>query len=179
VSVSGSGPIPDGIVLRRHLELRGLRGDVWIRRALVVALALIPLLALLNVFGQRPTTSSAENESARLVVELPLHLRGGLLFQAHVRVSAKRELAEAALLLDPGWVEGMQVNSIEPAPLEEKSEDGRLSLGFGRVRAGETLDVRFQFQVDPTNVGRRSQSLSLEDSGTTVLAVTRTVTIFP
>jgi hypothetical protein len=179
VSVSGAGAIPDGIVLRHHLELQGRRREALVRRGLIGALVFIPLLALLNVFGQRPSTSSAENDAARLVVDAPPHLRGGLLFQARVRVTAKRDLAEAGLLLDPGWIEGMQVNSIEPAPVGEKSDDGRLLLGFGRVRAGETLDVRFQFQVDPTNVGRRSQSLKLEDSGVTVLGVTRTVTVFP
>ena len=36
-----------------------------------------------------------------------------------------------------------------------------------------------QFQVDPTNVGRRPQSVRLEAAGASPLVVDRTVTIFP
>jgi hypothetical protein len=179
VSVSGSGVIPEAIVVRRHLELRGRRHEAWARRILICAIALIPVLALANLFGQRPTRSTAENDAAALDVQVPSHLRSGLLFQGRIRVAAKRDLAAVALVLDPGWLEGMQVNSIEPVPVEEKSVEERLSLAYGRLRAGDTLVVHLQFQVDPTNVGRRAQGVSLTDSGQPVLAVTRTVTVFP
>jgi hypothetical protein len=36
-----------------------------------------------------------------------------------------------------------------------------------------------QFQVNPTNVGRRSQDVGLYDGDTALVSVDRTVTIFP
>ena len=37
----------------------------------------------------------------------------------------------------------------------------------------------FEFQVDPTNVGRRSADVALYDGDTRILTVHRTITIFP
>ena len=53
------------------------------------------------------------------------------------------------------------------------AEDLPADLGTLRVV------VFAQFQVNPTNVGRRSQSVRLEASGVPTLSVDRTVTVFP
>ena len=65
-------------------------------------------------------------------------------------------------MLDPGWLEGMTLNTLEPAPIGEASRDGgsRSSSGTSR-RAPHVLFL--QFQVNPTNVGRRSQDVELHD----------------
>jgi hypothetical protein len=171
--------IPDGVVLDRHLELYGRRADAYVRRVLVAAIALIPLLALAGVFGQRSSTSTAENGIARLTVDAPHRLRGGLLFQARLDVLAKRQLSKASLVFDRGWTEGMQVNSVKPEPTAEHSRNGRLVLEYGRLGAGETLLVRLQFQVDPTHPGKRSQNVSLQDGTTLVVGVNRNLIVFP
>jgi hypothetical protein len=36
-----------------------------------------------------------------------------------------------------------------------------------------------QLQVNPTNVGRRSQDVALYDGGTLLTTIERTITIFP
>ena len=51
---TGVAEIPDTIVLRRHRDLEGRHKDVWVRRSLLTLVALIPILGLFNVFGQRP-----------------------------------------------------------------------------------------------------------------------------
>ena len=72
-------------------------------------------------------------------------------------------------MLDEGWVEGMQVDSIEPAPADEESRDGRLVLSYAALGAGDVLKVWLQFEVNPTNVDElraeaRQQSVgSLDD----------------
>ena len=45
--------------------------------------------------------------------------------------------------------------------------------------AGRRLTVYFQFQLDPTTVGRRRQDVVLRDGTREVTAVRRTVTVFP
>jgi hypothetical protein len=171
--------IPDTIVLKRHRDLDGRRREVWIRRALLALVAAIPVLALFNVFGQRPGGATVATAAARLQVYAPSRVRGGVLYEARFRVTARRELKQAMLVLDPGWAEGMSINTIEPSPLSEASRDGQLAFGLGHIPAGQSFLLFMQFQVNPTNVGRRSQNVELFDGGTHLLTVKRKVTVFP
>jgi hypothetical protein len=171
--------IPEGLVLRRHRDLVGRRHQVWIRRALLVLVGLVPLLALLNVFGQRPHIETARAAPAELELYTTSRLRGGLLWEARFTVTARRELKRATLELDRGWMEGMTINTIEPAPIGEGSHDGKLVLELGHVPSGEEFVLYIQFQVNPTNVGRRDQDVSLYDGEGLITTIDRRVTIFP
>ena len=169
---------PDGIVLERHRDLQGAHGP-WARRVLLGAIALVSVLGLLNVFGQRPDTKTAAVPAAKLSLRAPSHLRGGLLFSARFTIDAQQGLKRARLVLDPGWAEEMAINTIEPSPTEEASDDGKLSFELGPIAAGKTFVLYMQFQVNPTNVGRRSQDVSLFDGQTHLLTLSRDVTIYP
>jgi hypothetical protein len=171
--------VPAGLSLEHNRDLVGREKHPWTRRVLIAVLAAILLAGLLNVFGQRPTSSTAAVPAASLTVHAPTHLRGGLLFQARITVAATAELERAAVVLDQGWLEGITLNTIEPAPLGEASRDGRLVLELGRVPAGDEHVLYLQMQVNPTTVGRRSADVVLEDSGRAVTRVDRTLTIWP
>jgi hypothetical protein len=106
-------------------------------------------------------------------------VRGGLFFQGRFTVEARAHVESAVLVLAPGWLESMHVNTIEPAPTEEASRDGRLALSFGPLGAGDRLVVYMQFQVNPTNVGRRSADVELYDGDVLLARVGRTITVFP
>jgi hypothetical protein len=170
---------PDTIVLRRDRDLQGRRHDVWVRRGLLLALAAVPIVALFNIFGQRPETSRATTPAASLKVYAPTKLRGGLLYEARFHVFAHQELKKATLVLDPGWLEGSQVNTIEPSPVSEASRNGKLSLELGHIAAGDSHILFVEFQVNPTNVGHRSHAVELYDGDTRLLAVHDQVTIYP
>jgi hypothetical protein len=171
--------VPDHIVLKKHRDLEGRRNEVWVRRGLLALVGVIPLLALLNVFGQRPETSRAASSSATLKVYAPTRVRGGLLYEARFTVTAQRELKEATLVLDPGWAESITINTIEPSPVSEASRDGKLAFELGHIAAGDRYILFIEFQVNPTNVGRRSQDVELTDGETHLLTIHRDVTIFP
>jgi hypothetical protein len=171
--------IPDTLTLRRHRDLEGRRKDAWVRRALLVLVGLFPLLALTNLFGQRPHVATAAAEAATLELYAPGHVRGGLLWQARFTIDAHRELKDAVLELDKGWLEGMQINTIEPSPVGEGSNDGRLVLDLGHVRQGGRYILFMQFQVNPTNVGRRPQNVRLYDGTRLLATIHRRITIFP
>ena len=47
------------------------------------------------------------------------------------------------------------------------------------MRAGQRYLLYMQLQVNPTNVGRRSQRVQLYDGNTLLASVKRTITIFP
>jgi hypothetical protein len=171
--------IPDTIVLNRDRDLDGRRNEIWVRRGLFALLCVVPVLALLNLFGQRPATSSATIGAARLKVYAPARVRGGLLFEARFHITAERDLKKAILVLNPGWLEGMTVNTIEPAPTNEGSANGRLGLELGHIPRGQSYLLFIQFQVNPTNVGHRDQTVQLYDGKQKLLELHRTITIFP
>src|SRR5919201_3650573 len=129
---------PDEIVFSRDRDLRGRDKDIWIRRLLMGLIAVIPVLALFNLFGQRPSTSKASVSAATLSVYAPTRVRGGLLWEARFHITAHRALKNAILVLDPGWAEGMSINTIEPSPSNEASHNGKLEFTLGHVPANES-----------------------------------------
>jgi hypothetical protein len=171
--------IPDQLVLKRHRDLEGRRWHPIVRRSLLILLAVLPLLGLVNCFGQRPATSKASAPAASLKVYAASRVRGGLLYEARFHIVARQELKEATIVLSSGWLEGMTVNTIEPSPLGEASRDGSLALELGHIAAGESYLLFIQFQVNPTNVGHRTQNVALDDGEKRVLSVHRSITVFP
>ena len=171
--------VPDRLVLRRHRDLEGRERSPWTRRTLLSLLVVVLLLAAMNLFGQRPLTSTATASAGSLELYAPTRLRGGVFWMARFEVRARREIEDATIVLDPGWLEQMHLNTVEPAPIGEASRDGRIALEFGRVPAGESLLVFLQFQVNPTNVGRHSHGVELYDGGDLLTRIERTVTLFP
>ncbi len=171
--------VPDGIALDRHRALEGRAGDPWVRRVILCLIAVLPLLALFNVFGQHPTTTSAEGPAASVNVTAPERLRSGLIFQVRVQITAHRDIKELELVFDRGWWESMSVNSTVPEPTEEGSSDGRVVFDYGPLGAGHTHVSWLYFQVNPTNVGKRQENLDVKDGNTELVRIKRAMTIFP
>jgi hypothetical protein len=171
--------LPEGLSAERNLDLTGRAYGPWARRALLVAIAALPVLALLNTFGQHPTTTSTNGAAASVNITAPARLRSGLIFQVRVQVVAHRDIKELQLVFDKGWWESMSVNSTIPEPSQESSEDGRVVLSYGKVSAGETHISWLYFQVNPTNVGERAENVEVRDGETPLARVQRSVTVFP
>jgi hypothetical protein len=171
--------VPDHLTLRRHRDLVGRERRPWARRILLSIVAAFLLLGLVNTFGQRPDSTTEASPRASLKVYSPTRLRSGLFFESRFTIEAREEIRNATLVLDPGWLEGMTLNTLEPAPIGEANRDGRIALELGRVRAGTTHRFFLHFQVNPTNIGRRSQDVELHDGTEPLVHVDRTVTIFP
>ncbi|HEX6620587.1 MAG TPA: hypothetical protein VF024_13055 [Solirubrobacteraceae bacterium] len=158
------------------------RGEIlglWVRRAVLTIFTAIAVLGLLDVFGQGTTQTAASTPAAVVRVTAPQAVRGGLFFQSRVEIRARRAIAHPRLVLDEGWIEGMQVNSIEPNPMSEASRDGRVVLSYDAIDAGERLVVWLEFEVNPTNTGHRSYGLELDDADTKIATVARHITVFP
>jgi len=171
---------PDYIMVGRDRDLEGRRNEIWVRRVLLALVVLLPLAAVLNAFGQRPQTSQTAGGGASLTVYAPARLRAGVIYEARFTIDADRRLRQAIVRLDPGWLEGMSINSITPQPVSESSDgEGRPTFTMGRIDAGERFRFFIYFQTNPTNVGRRSQDVDLLDGGDVVAHIDRTVTVFP
>lgn len=172
--------VPDHIVLRRDRDLIGRAWQIWVRRGLFSLLPIFCLLGLLNVFGQHPATTTVNSSgAASLKLYAPSTVRGGLIYEARFHITAQRDLKHATIVLSPGWLEGMTLNTMAPSPLNEASDNGRLSLDLGHIPAGGSHILFLQFQTNPTNVGHRDASVTLKDGDETLLRLHRTITIFP
>jgi hypothetical protein len=170
--------IPDQLVLRVARDREGKR-DVKVRRVMLAALVVLLGLGLFNLFGQRPATTTAEADAATLEVYAPKRVRGGLFYEARFSVEARREVEQATLVLDSGWAEGITINTSEPAPLGAASRDGKLVYELGRIPAGRKHVLFLQLQVNPTNVGHRSQDVQLFDGDEHIATIDRSITVFP
>jgi Mn2+/Fe2+ NRAMP family transporter len=171
--------LPDGIALERNRDLVGWMHSPWIRRVILCCIAVLPVLALLNVFGQHPTTSSASSPAVSVNVTAPARLRSGLIFQVRTQVLARRDVGQLQIAFDKGWWESMSVNSIVPEPTEESSENGRVVLSYGKLPAGQTLVSWIYFMVNPTNVGKRTENIDVLDGSNVLVHIHRALTIFP
>jgi hypothetical protein len=169
----------DSVDLTRARELRGRAREVWVRRVSLLVVTAVPVLALLNIFGQTPSDAMANSPTATLIVSSPNQVRGGLLYQARFTIVAHQEIKNATINLGRGWAEGMTINTLEPSPSQETSDNGRLSFQLGDIPAGQTFTFYMQFQVNPVTVGSRSQVTELLDGPTGLVAITRHMTVFP
>jgi hypothetical protein len=151
----------------------------YYRRALLCLVAALPVMALLGVFGQKPVTSAVNARAASFSVTAPDRLRGGLIFQVRVEVTAHREIHELEIIFDTGWWESMSVNSLEPEPSKEGSKNGKVVLSYGKLAAGEKLIAWIYFQVNPTNVGKRREDVEIADNSKPLAYIHRSLTIFP
>jgi len=171
--------IPDSIVLKRHLDLEGRGWHVWLQRAVLAVLLAFVISALLNVYGQVPSTVRAHGAAADLELYAPDSLRGGLLYETRLRIHAHRDIKQAILLLDGGWLEGYTLNSLEPTPLGQSSSKGKLVFTLGHIGAGKTYTLFMEFQTNATNVGIHHQGIVLLDGQQRLAELNRSVTTYP
>jgi hypothetical protein len=170
---------PDHIVLKRHRDLVGRQRHPWIRRGLLSLLGLVCLLGLLDLFGQLSGTTHAAAAQAELSVSAPTRVRSGLLYTARFDVRARTSIEQAWLVLDKGWFENVQVNSYVPQPVSQASRDGRVAFELGHIPADQSYVFYLQFQLNPTDLGRRSENVELDDGTQRIVRIERTATVFP
>ena len=102
-----------------------------------------------------------------------------MLWQARFDIRANREIKDAVLVLDSGWLESMTVNSLEPTPSNQTSRNLSLALDLGHIPAGKTWRQYMQFQANPVNAGSQSQGVTLYDGNVPLLHLNRNIMVWP
>jgi len=165
--------------LGRMRDLRGRGSHSWVRRALLTVLCIPVLLALTGSTGQPTRTLAAAGSAGRLRVEVPDVLRGGLLWHARIAVRAIDTIEHPRIILGPGFVSGMQFNTIEPSPESEAGRGPRVVLSYPTLAAGDQLVVYLQLQVNPTTVGDQDTAVEVDDATARVARLDHTITVLP
>lgn len=165
--------------LGRTRDLQGRAAHPWFRRLALTAMVVLVGVALAGGFGQPTRVTQAAEPGARLDLRAPSVLRGGLLWHARITVRAWTQVREPQLILGPGYVSGMQLNTVEPAPSEETSRGDSIALSYATLQPGDQLTVYLQLQVNPSTVGRQDLSVVLEGRGARPVRLPASVTVLP
>jgi hypothetical protein len=165
--------------LERIRDLRGRSKDPWVRRVILALIAVPVVAALAGAIGQPTKTFVASDAGARLQVEVPDVLRGGLMWRARIAIRAQLDIKHPRIVLGPGFVEGMQLNTVEPSPQSEAGRGPRVVLSYPEVKAGDELIVYLQLQVDPTTVGAQDTSVELDDETELLARVIHSTKVLP
>jgi hypothetical protein len=165
--------------LERMRDLRGRHAHPLIRRAVLALLAVGVLVAATGAIGQPTKTFAVDGSGARLQVEAPGVLRGGQMWRARIAIRADLALEHPRLVLGPGFVHGMQLNTIEPAPESEAGRGPRIVLSYPELKAGDELVVYLQLQVNPTTVGNQDMSVELDDETQQLARIAHTTKVLP
>jgi hypothetical protein len=171
--------LPETLDRPGAVDLHGRSLEPRVRVAILLLFAGFCAAGLVNVFGQKTSETRVTAPAADLELEAPRAARGGLIYEVQIRIRAHRDLGEAALVLDPGWFDGLTINTFQPDPVEWQQREGRNILVYGPLSAGQELVARLQYQVNPTVVGRRKQGVVLEDGGAALVRLDHDMTIFP
>lgn len=169
---------PATLTLARHRDRQGRPGP-WVRWVLFALLAVIPICALLNIFGQRTVVSSDSSPAARLTLYAPSSARGGLIYAARFRIAARSALKNATLVLAPGWADQYTVNGTSPQPSSENSQNGKIAFSLGDIPQGQVYTEFLSLQVNPTNVGNHTQTVWLYDGKKQVAVIHHSIMIWP
>jgi hypothetical protein len=168
------------ISILRHRDLAGRAWEPRTRFVLVCLLLVFVALAAGNALGQQPSRFTAANPAATIAVSTPERVRGGLIFQTRVDVSARTTIQKPTLVLDGGWFDGMTLNSTQPGPATQAARGSAVTFAYPRLAAGARMSVWFEWSVNPTNLAwSRPEVLRLDDGTRPILTVSPSVTVLP
>ncbi len=137
--------------------LEGLEAEpsqrLWDRHASPISILLLGgllLTAALGFTGGQPSPPRATDlGDARLTVKTPTIIRNGEFFETDITLTADIPLGDAVIAVSPALWQDMTVNTMIPAPAEERFEDGRFHFSYGPLDAGDTIHIKVDGQINP------------------------------
>ena len=166
---------PDGIA-PADADERGA-GFNWVSLAVLGA---VMLAALLGAFGggkARPLV--AEAAAARLDVATPRVIRNGEFFETRIQVVAKAPIADAVIVVPASLWRDMTINTMIPAPSEEKAEKHAFRFRYGAMKPGDVLDIKVDGQINPPLFAGNSGSVGLFDGDRPIATIPVEITVLP
>jgi hypothetical protein len=170
-------PFPEGI------HESHLRSKSWYRfanPAAVVGIGLFLAAALAGVFGGQPhPTRVIDTPSATITLQFPERLRNGEFFEMRAKIEAKRNFADMGIGVSSAYWRDLTINTMVPAPAEEKSEDGDYLFSYGAMKVGDTLTIKIDGQINPPMSGGTQGKLTIKDGDLALTEVPVKLRVFP
>jgi hypothetical protein len=170
-------PYPQGI---HESHLRSKNWYRFANPAAVIGIGLFLVAALAGVFGGQPhPTRIIETTAATITLEFPERLRNGEFFEMRANIEAKRDFADMGIALSSSYWQDLTINTMIPAPSEEKSESGDYVFTYGEMKAGDTLTVKIDGQVNPPMFAGTKGTLRLKDGDSLIAEIPLELKVFP
>ena len=152
-----------------------IRTSRWARHASpgsIVLIAALLITAMFGVFGGQPHPKRRiDTPAAVIALQFPEILRNGQFFEMRAKVKAKRDFVDMRLGITTSYWHDLTINTMIPAAAEEISTNGEYQFGYGPVKAGEEITIKFDGQINPPLFAGNKGFLTLMD-GETVVART-------
>ena len=159
---SNQGDFPDGLE-EWHSRRRGsLHHHASVVSIIVLGSVLTAAVAGW-LGGHGASTFTISSPQADLSVTTPTTLRNGVFYETRIAITPKQDLSDLVLAVDASLWRDITQNSMIPAAEEETAQDGAYRYGFGAVKAGETLDVKIDSQINPSLFAGNKGKVALYD----------------
>ena len=140
---------------------------IWNRHASpisILVLGAILLAAGLGLTGGQPSSPrTAQFGEAELTIKTPATIRNGEFFETDITIVASAPLGDVTIAVSPSLWRDMTINTMIPAPSEEKFEQGQFRFVYGPLDAGESLRVKIDGQINPPLFAGTSGEIGLID----------------
>jgi hypothetical protein len=174
---SPAGDFPQGIT-ESHSDEKG-----WHRHAnpaSLIALGSLLTVAFMGVFGGQPHPArSIDTPSAQVSLELPERIRNGEFFEMRITVETKRDFDDLTLAISSTYWHDLTINTMIPAPADEKSEDGDYLFSYGEIEAGQKLTIKIDGQINPPLFGGTDGDIELRDGEATIARIPVEMKVMP
>lgn len=138
------------------------------------------VLAFLGIFGGQPhPTISVADPSATIMLQVPQRIRNGEFFEMRMEIKTKRRFEDLTLTVSSSYWHDLTVNTMIPAPAEEKSENGRFLFSYGKIDAGTALTVKIDGQINPPLFLGNAGDIQLRDGDTTIVTIPVEMKVMP
>lgn len=169
---------PDGI------DEKNVSGGVGIGRHAsplsILLLGGLILAGLLGVAGGDPSRAIERDFGpAILGIDTPRTLRSGEFFETRVEVRAKADLADVTIAIAPSLWKDMTINTTLPDPADQSFENGLIHWSYGPLKAGETLMVKIDGQINPPLFAGTSGAFFLYDGKNRIGELPFSIRVFP
>ncbi|HET7411613.1 MAG TPA: hypothetical protein VFJ18_03040 [Pararhizobium sp.] len=170
--------LPDGIG-RQHFE----RDEGMKRHASVLSVIILGCLmavALSGVLGGGFNARlSAGNDRVALTYFGPTIIRNGMFFEAHAIVTAKQPIKKLVVAVDQSLIHDLTMNSMVPQPGDETFKDGAFRFSYDKLDKGDSFNIKFDFQINPSLFAGTSGQISVYDDKTLLAALPVTIAVLP
>lgn len=168
---------PDGLAQSHERERP-------VRRAMnligVFALLALLVFAMTGVLGGGPRpVLSAQAPAGELSIKAPDVLRSGMFFEIGVEVRANRAIGKPVIAISESYWRDITINTVEPAPAGEKSEERMFLFEYDPMAPGDVLLLKFDGQINPSLFAGTSGRIELRDDKETVAAIPLELTVLP
>lgn len=138
------------------------------------------LAALLGAFGGGKARSVVgDSAAATLEIHTPRVLRNGMFFETRIRMAAKAPVADAVIVVPASLWRDMTINTMIPAPSEEKAEKGAFRFSYGAMKPGDMLDIKIDGQVNPPLFAGNRGTIELHDGERMLVRAPVEITVLP